>query len=231
MADDARTSGGQPRCALLDVDGTLVASNDAHARAWVEAFTEAGFDVPYERARRLVGMGGDKLIPAATGLADDEPRARALAERRGAIFRERYLRDVRPFPRVRELVGRMRAAGLRLAVATSAQEEELQPLLRIAGVEDLIDTTTSASDAERSKPDPDIVAAALRRLGCRPEETVMIGDTPYDVEAAARAGLRTIAFRSEVWDDAALRGALAIYDGPADLLDRFDASPLGGGRT
>ena len=214
------------RCVLLDVDGTLVDSNDAHARAWEEAFRAAGFAVPFERVRRMVGMGGDKLIPTATGLHADDPRAKALAERRQEIFQQRYLAAVRPFPRVRELVERLRDGGRCVAVASSAQEDELKPLLEVAGVEELLHATTSSSDAERSKPDPDIVSAALRRLECAARETAMIGDTPYDVEAAARAGVPVIAFRCGGWDDAALRGAVAVYDDPADLLDRWDASPL-----
>jgi HAD superfamily hydrolase (TIGR01509 family) len=214
------------RCVLFDVDGTLVDSNDQHARAWVDAFREFGFDVPYERARKLVGMGGDKLIPAAIGLSKDEPRGKALAERRAAIFREQYLKEVRPFPRVRELVDRLRAEGLTVAVATSAQPDELRPLLRIAGLEELLDDSTSAEDAERSKPDPDIVAAALRQARCPAAEAVMVGDTPYDVEAARGAGLPTIALRSGGWDDEGLGGAIAIYDGAADLLSQFDRSPL-----
>jgi HAD superfamily hydrolase (TIGR01509 family) len=214
------------RCVLLDVDGTLVDSNDAHARAWAEAFREAGFDIPEGRVRRLVGMGGDKLIPTATGLHGEDPRAKALAERREEIFLQRYLRTVRPLPRVRELVERLREDGRSVGVASSAQEEALRPLLEIAGVEELLHAATSGSDAERSKPDPDIVAAALRRLGCRPAEAVLIGDTPYDVEAGTRAGVPVIAFRSGGWDDAALREAVALYDGAADLLDRWSASPL-----
>jgi HAD superfamily hydrolase (TIGR01509 family) len=214
------------RCVLFDVDGTLVDSNDAHARAWTDAFREFGFEVPYERARTLVGMGGDKLIPAATGLSKEEPRGRKLAQRRAEIFRERYLKEVRPFPRVRELVERMRAEGLTIAVATSAQPDELRPLLRIAGLEELLDDAASAEDAERSKPDPDIVAAALRQARCQARESVMIGDTPYDVEAARGAGVPAIGFRSGGWDDRGLGGAIAIYDDAASLLEQFDGSPL-----
>jgi HAD superfamily hydrolase (TIGR01509 family) len=217
------------RCVILDVDGTLVDSNDAHARAWVEAFAEDGFEVPYDTVRRMIGMGGDKLIPGAIGLPAEDPRAERIAERRGEIFRSRHLPTVRPFPRVRELLGHMREQGLELAVASSAKEDELRPLLRLAGAEDLLEATASGSDAGRSKPDPDIVTAALRQLGRAPGEAVMVGDTPYDVEAAARAGLASIAFRSGGWDAEALRGARAVYDGPADLLQRYDGSPLAAG--
>lgn len=211
---------------ILDVDGTLVDSNDAHARAWVEALKEAGFDVPFERVRPLIGMGGDKLLPEVTGLPEEHPRAKRVGERRGEIFKARFLPSLRAFPRTRELLERMREAGLKLAVASSAEPDELQALLRIAAASDLLEGASSADDAGSSKPDPDVVHAALRRLAQAPAEVVMIGDTPYDVEAAGRAGVRAIAFRCGGWDDERLKGAIAIYDGPADLLARFDASPL-----
>jgi HAD superfamily hydrolase (TIGR01509 family) len=218
-----------PRGVILDVDGTLVDSNDAHARAWVEALREGGFDVPFERVRPLIGMGGDKLLPELTGLPEDHARAQPVAERRGQIFRTRFLPALRAFPRTRDVLLRMREAGLKLAVASSAEREELQALLRIAGALDLIEGASSADEAEQSKPDPDVVHAALGRLRLDPSEVVMIGDTPYDVEAAARAGVSAIAFRCGGWDDARLGGAIALYDGPADLLTRFAASPLARG--
>jgi len=186
----------QVRGVILDVDGTLVDSNDAHARAWAEALQEAGFDVPFERVRPLIGMGGDKLLPEVTGLPEEDPRAKRAGERRGEIFKARCLPSLRPFPRTRELGLRMRQAGLKLAVASSAEPEELKALLRLAGVDDLVVGASSADDAGASKPDPDVVHAALGRLALEPAHAVMIGDTPYDVEAAARAGVRAIAFRS-----------------------------------
>jgi len=214
------------RGVILDVDGTLVDSNDAHARAWVEALKDAGFDVPFDRVRPLIGMGGDKLLPEVTGLPEENPRAKRAGKKRGQIFKERFLPSLRAFPQTREALLRMREAGLKLAVASSAEPEELKALLRIAGAEELVVGASSADDAGRSKPDPDVVHAALARLALDPNRVVMIGDTPYDVEAASRAGVRAIAFRCGGWDDARLRGAVAIYDGPADLLNRFDGSPL-----
>jgi phosphoglycolate phosphatase-like HAD superfamily hydrolase len=215
-----------PRGVILDVDGTLVDSNDAHARAWVEALREGGFDVPFARVRPLIGMGGDKLLPEVTGLPEEDPRAEQIGQRRGEIFKARHLPSIRAFPRTRELLVRMREAGLKLAVASSAQPDELQALLRIAGADDLIEGASSAGEAQSSKPDPDVVHAALGRLRLGASRVLMIGDTPYDVEAAARAGVKAVAFRSGGWDDARLAGAIAIYDGPADLLAGFDASPL-----
>jgi HAD superfamily hydrolase (TIGR01509 family) len=211
---------------IFDVDGTLVDSNDAHAQAWVEALEDAGRAVPFERIRPLIGMGGDKLLPAAASLSADSPEGKAIAERRGTIFRTRYLSGIEAFAGARELLHALKARGFRLAVASSAQPEELQPLLRIAGVTSLIEEQASGDDAESSKPDPDIVAVALRRLDCSPDEAVMIGDTPYDVEAARLAGVKCIGFRCGGWGDEDLAGAIAVYDGPLELLDALDTSPL-----
>jgi phosphoglycolate phosphatase-like HAD superfamily hydrolase len=123
----------------------------------------------------------------------------------------------------------MRDAGLRLAVASSAEEDELEKLLEIAGVTDLIEKRTSINAVEHSKPAPDSIQVALEQLGLEPSEAVMIGDTPYDIEAATGAGVATIAFRCGGWNDADLKGATAIYDAPADLFQNFDDSPLGPG--
>jgi HAD superfamily hydrolase (TIGR01509 family) len=211
---------------IFDVDGTLVDSNDAHARAWTEACEEAGHHVPFARVRRLIGMGGDQLLPEAVGLSAETPSGQAIAERRGQIFRERYLPHVRPFPGARDLVHRLHRNGYALGVASSAQPEELRALLKIAGVDDLIGTKTSADDVEESKPEPDVVLAALEKLRLPASAALMVGDTPYDVQAARRAGVAIIGFRCGGWSERELDGALAVYDGPADLLARIDASPL-----
>jgi HAD superfamily hydrolase (TIGR01509 family) len=212
---------------ILDIDGTLVDSNDAHAHAWIDALAEHGIDASYEKVRRLIGKGGDKLLPEVTGIADDTPRGEAIGERRAEIFRERYVPKLAAFPDVRRLLEQIRAHGLRLVVATSAKKDEVEPLLRIANVVDLIDKKTSSDDAESSKPDPDIIAAALKRAGVSADAALMIGDTPYDIEAARSASVDTIAFRSGGWDDEGLKGAIAIYDGASDLLAQLDRSPIG----
>ncbi len=215
------------RALLLDVDGTLVDSNDAHARAWVDALGEAGHDVSFGRVRSLIGMGGDKLLPAVAAIDDESSEGRAISDRRAAIFQERYLPGVQAFPGVRELLLAVRDRGWRLVVATSAKEDEVGALLEKADVKDLVEAITSSDDAEESKPDGDIVRAALARAGCEPEAAVMLGDTPYDVEAARRAGVRTIALRSGGWDEGALRGAVALYADAAALLEQLVTSPLG----
>lgn len=214
------------RAALLDIDGTLVDSNDAHARAWVETLAEAGHDVPFERVRPLIGKGGDKLLPELLGDELAEREGEKLSARRTDLFLERHVQTVRVFPEVRALLERMRADGFRLVVATSANERELEALMKIAGVGDLLYEQTTKDDADRSKPDPDIIHAALARAGTRASETLMLGDTPYDIEAAWKAGVGAVALRcGGWWDDQALAGALGIYDDPAALLAAFDDSP------
>lgn len=221
----------QIRGVILDVDGTLVDSNDAHAHAWVDALAEHGISVPFEKVRPLIGMGGDKLLPEASGIGEDTPEGGRISERRGEIFKERYLPKLKAFPSTRELLRRMRDDGLKLVVASSAKEDELKSLLKIAGADDLIEEKTSSDDAENSKPDPDIVKAALESSGLAPDEVVMIGDTPYDIESASRAGVRVVAVRTGGWKDADLSGAIAIFDDPADLLARYESSPLGKGEA
>lgn len=211
---------------ILDVDGTLVDSNDAHAQAWVEALSEHGCRVPFERVRSLIGMGGDRLMPMVCGIEQDSALGQRIDARRREIFSARHLPRLRAFPDALELLRRMRDGELRLAVASSAQSQELRGLLAVVGAGDLIEEQTSSSDAEHSKPDPDIVRVALQQLGCPPAAALMLGDTPYDIEAAGRAGVATIALRCGGWDDQSLAGALAIYDDPADLLARYDDSPL-----
>jgi HAD superfamily hydrolase (TIGR01509 family) len=209
---------------IFDVDGTLVDSNDAHAQSWVDTFREAGYDVPFEKVRPLIGMGGDKLLPKTIGVSRDSDEGKKLGERRGKIFKSNYLPHLRPLPGARELVLRVKRDGLKAIVASSAKDEELKGLLKAAHVEDLMEEKATASDAKRSKPDPDIVQAAIDESGISVNQLVMIGDTPYDVEAASKAGVRTIGFLSGGWTRDELRGAAEIYDDPADLLARYDTS-------
>jgi HAD superfamily hydrolase (TIGR01509 family) len=221
--------GRRYRGVLLDMDGTLIDSNPAHVKAWVEALREAGYEVEEKKIWPFVGMGGDNLLPAAMGIQKESAEGERISARRGEIFKARHLPHLRPFPGVRPLLERMRQEGLRLVIASSSPADELRTLLALAGVEDLVDGTTSADEAGRSKPDPDVVHAALERIGLPAPEVVLLGDTPYDVQAAAKAGVGVIALRCGGFPDKDLEGALALYDGPADLLARFDESPLGAG--
>lgn len=176
---------------LLDVDGTLVDSNDAHTHSWVETFAEHGLDVPYSRIAAMIGMGGDRIIEVVAGLPRDTRANARLGEQRSENFRERWLSRVRPFPGVRDFVQRLHRTGYRLALATAARAEELGPLLALADLTDVIEAAASSSDVESSKPAPDIVEAAL---AAAPGEhnrarTVLVGDTVYDALAARHAGI------------------------------------------
>jgi HAD superfamily hydrolase (TIGR01509 family) len=216
---------------LLDIDGTLVDSNDAHARAWVDTLAQFGHEVPFERVRSLIGKGGDKLLIQAAGIEKDSAEGRRIDEARAKRFMRDYMPHLKPFPKARELLARLREDGLSLVVATSAKQAEMDALLEICGAKDLVQARTSSDDAEKSKPDPDIIQAALEKAKAAPTAALMLGDTPYDIDAARRGGVDSVAVRSGGWDTAALDGAIAIYDDVADLLARYADSPLGRRRT
>lgn len=214
---------------ILDVDGTLVLSNDAHARAWVEAFTEHGYAFPFDRVRPLMGMGGDKLVPALVpDLSSTDGVGKQIADRRKEIFLARYAPTLQPAPGARALVEHMRSCSLRLVVASSAKCDELATLLEAAQVVDLLDEHVTASDAKESKPAPDVVGVALDKIGLPPGQVVMLGDTLFDIESAGKVGVRTLAVRCGGTADSRLAGAIAIYDDPADLLAHYDTSLLSG---
>jgi HAD superfamily hydrolase (TIGR01509 family) len=214
------------RGVLFDIDGTLVASNEAHAQSWVDVLRDAGYDVPFDVIWPMIGMGGDKLLPSATGIELNSELGERLSKRRWEIFKRDYLPKLEPTPGARDLVLRMKEDNLTLVVATSASGNELGELLEVAGVADLMDATTSSTDAAESKPDPDIVQAAVRKSGFDPEELIMLGDTPYDVEAAIGAHVKLVGLLCGGWSKEELSGAVAIYDDPGDLLRWYDQSPF-----
>ena len=211
---------------LLDVDGTLIDSNDAHAQAWVDTGAEFGYDIEFNEVRRLIGMGGDRVLPMLTGLQEESDEGQKVLDRRGEIFLDKYLPTLHAFPDARALLERLSGDGYALVAASSASEEDLAALLNQAGIADLIDAKTSSDDADSSKPAPDIIEAALERAHCSAHEAIMIGDTPYDVQASLRAGVTCIGLRCGGWDDEALKGAAAVYDDPSQLLQRYDGSLL-----
>jgi len=215
------------RGVILDVDGTLVLSNEAQAKSWVEAMADFGYYVSVERIGPLVGMGGDKVLPETTGLQKNSEDGIKIDARRAEIFKQKYLPTLQAAPGARDLLQHMREKGLKLAVASSAKMDELKPLLQVVGAADLVQEETSASDASQSKPNPDIIQVTLQRIGLPADQVLMLGDTVYDIEAAGRAGIGTIALRCGGWSDRDLKGALAIYNDPADLLEHYDTSPLG----
>jgi HAD superfamily hydrolase (TIGR01509 family) len=213
------------RGVILDLDGTLVDSNDAHARAWVRAFTDGGFSLHFDEVRPLIGMGGDQLVPRLTGVEAGTPQYERLSQGWQDHFQRGELPNVRPQPGARELVEALRRRGLELIVGTSGDESIVQSLLDRADVADLLPERTTASDVEDSKPAPDIVRAALNKLGLSPGEVLMVGDTPYDIESARRSGVDTLALRCG--GDSRLEGAVAVYDHPLDWLAHLEDLPLG----
>ena len=214
------------RGVLLDIDGTLLLSNRAHAEAWSDTFREFGHTIPPERIEPLIGMGGDKLLATLIpGMSDSDGQGKEMSSRRQKVFLERYAPHLQPAPGARALIQRLKDQGLAVVMATSAKGDELSTLLQRAGIEDLIEQATTSDEVDQSKPDPDIVHAALEKGGLAPAEAILVGDTPYDVEAGKRAGVRVIAVRcgGHAGD---LQGAIAVYDDPHDLFVHLEDTPL-----
>lgn len=218
-----------PKAAIFDIDGTLVDSVDLHARSWQETFAKFGHTVTFEQVRSQIGKGGDQLLPVFLSQSEQDDHGKEMEEWRGKLFKSDYMHLVRPFSAVPELLRRIHDAGLTVAAATSAKKDELEIYLEIAGITDLVDVATSSEDAEQSKPAPDIFQVALKKLGLDGADAVAIGDTPYDAQAAGKAGIRTIGVLCGGFTEADLRegGCIAVYPGPGALLACFDASPLG----
>jgi HAD superfamily hydrolase (TIGR01549 family) len=217
------------KAVIFDIDGTLVDSVDLHARAWQEAFAHFGKQFAFEKVRYQIGKGGDQLLPVFLSEREIEEFGDELTEYRGELFKREYLLRVVAFPRVRELFERVLRDGKRVALASSAKKDELKEYKRIADIEDLVEEEASADDAEKSKPHPDIFEAALSQLGdVEPSDAIVVGDTPYDAEAARKAGLRTIGLLSGGFPEEDLRaaGCVRIYKDAADLLANYDTSPL-----
>lgn len=217
------------RAVIFDIDGTLLDSVDLHARAWVEAFAHFGVETKQDEVRGQIGKGGDELMPVFLSRERIEREGEAIEAFRSDLFKKKYLPEVRPFPGVRPLFERIRADGLTIALASSGKRSEVERYTDILKIGDLVDVATSSDDADRSKPHPDIFEAALAKLGRGPSDTIhVIGDTPYDAEAAGKAGLPTIGLLCGGFPEADLSeaGCVAIFRDPQDLLDGYDRSPL-----
>ena len=213
---------------LCDIDGTLVQSNWLHAEAWRLAFAGMGIQVEQEAVRRQIGKGGDELIPVFVPWWQRKQVEQPLKRYRKFIFQQDFLPQVKPLPQAREFLERVRKAGIRPALASSADKDDLLVYKKIVGMEDLIDEETSASDADRAKPYPDIFTAALERLKLPAHKCMALGDTPYDAEAAGEAGLRTIGVTTGGWSCAELleAGCVEAYESVAELLAHFEESAL-----
>lgn len=217
-----------PKAAIFDLDGTLLDSVDLHALAWHEALAKFGHDVTFEQARSQIGKGGDKLIPVFLSADEQRDHGREMEEWRSERFKTAYLPLVRPFTAVPDLLRRVRNAGVRVAIASSAKKDELDKYLDIARIAELVDVKTSSDDAEESKPAPDIFEVVLRKLGIAGVDAVAIGDTPYDASAGGKAGMATIGVLCGGFTETSLReaGCADVYPGPAALFARFEDSGL-----
>jgi len=216
------------KAVIFDIDGTLVDSVDLHAQAWKEAFKHFGKDIPYQQMRHQIGKGGDQLMPVFFTHEELDEFGKRMEKVRSDLFKREFLPRVRPFPRVRELFQRIKQDGKKIALASSAKDEEIDIYKKLLHIEDLLEAEVSADDAEKSKPHPDIFQAALERLDVRPAEVIAVGDTPYDADAAGRLRIKTIGMLCGGFPEAELiaAGCIAIYDDPADLLARYEESPI-----
>src|ERR1700744_4114480 len=217
-----------PKPAIFDLDGTLLDSVDLHALAWHEAMKKFGHDVTFEQARSQIGKGGDKLIPEFLSEVAQRDHGKELEDWRGKRFKSAYLPLVRPFAAVPDLLHRVRDAGVRVAIGSSAKKDELGKYLDIAGITDLVEVTASSEDAEESKPAPDIFEVVLKKLKIAGADAVAVGDTPYDASAARKAGIATIGVLCGGFTEASLReaGCATVYPGSAALFARFEESLL-----
>ena len=218
------------RAALFDVDGTLLDSNELHVRAWRRAFAEFDIRVPMQALREQMGNGGDRLVAALCPPEQAERIAKKLIQRHVDIFARDYLHRVRPFPGVRELFERLHADGVRVVLASSAQEWERDRHIEILGVGHLLDSATSGEAIAHTKPCPDVFRAALDGLGdVSPREAVAAGDSPYDAIAARRAGMQAIGVLTGSFDKECLwkAGARMVFRDFEDLLESYAASPFG----
>lgn len=221
-----------PKAVLFDVDGTLVDTVDLHAQAWVEALQHFGIEADFDDIRLQIGKGGDQLLSGLIPPDMLEQQAEEIQEFRSDLFERKYMSQVRGFPGVRELFERIKSSGQKIVLASSGHANEVETHKTTTNIADLIDDATTSEDAERSKPFPDIFEAALAKLGLSERSDAMVvGDTPYDVEAARAAGLSTIGVLCGGFTEQALRqaGCIAVYRDPQHLLDAFDESPLAKG--
>ena len=213
---------------LCDIDGTLVQSNWLHAEAWQKAFGAIGIHLELEAVRRQIGKGGDELIPVFVPWWKSKYVEQPLKAFRKFLFQTEFRHRVEPLPGARDFLLKLNQSGIRVALASSAPKDDLVFYKNLIGIADLVDEETSADDADRSKPHPDIFDAALQRLGLKPYEVLALGDTPWDAEAAGKAGIWTIGVESGGWsrEDLLAAGCIEVYESVADLLDHFDESAL-----
>jgi HAD superfamily hydrolase (TIGR01549 family) len=215
--------------AIFDIDGTIVDSVDLHARAWQQAFAEFGKEVSFTSIRKQIGKGSDQLLPVFFSPRELNQFGEELDQFRGELFKREYLPQVKAFPKVRELFLRIKGEDKLIALASSAKQDEVDVYKSIAKIEDLVETETSSGDVEKSKPHPDVFEAVLARFrSINKNEVLVVGDTPYDAQAAGKLRLPTIGLLCGGWSTSQLEqaGCCAVYGDPAALLELYDQSPF-----
>ncbi len=212
---------------ILDVDGTLVDTNYHHAIAWYRAFRRHGLTPPVWRIHRHIGMGGDKLVDAVAGQGVEREQGDDIRAAEADLYME-LIDEVRPFDGAAELLEELKRRGHAVVLASSAKEDEVEHYLDLLEARELADGWTTSADVKATKPEADLVRAGLGKAGT--DEAVMVGDTVWDVESAAKAGLETLAVRSGGYSEQELRGAgaLAVFDSVFELRSSLDGTPLAG---
>lgn len=216
-----------PLAAIFDIDGTLVDTNYHHTIAWFRAFRQHGIVLALWRIHRHIGMGGDQLVAALTDESTEQEKGDAIRSAEKALYLA-LIDEVQPMDGSRELIEDLRRRGHTVVLASSAKEDEVEHYLDLLDARELADGWTTSADVESTKPQPDLVNAALQRAGAQPDDAVMVGDTPWDVRAASNAGVRTITVRTGGFGDDELReaGAVAIYESVSELLSKLDQTDL-----
>jgi HAD superfamily hydrolase (TIGR01509 family) len=218
----------RPPIAVLDVDGTLVDSNYQHALAWYRALRSLGETFPVWRLHRLIGMGGDQLVSALGG-EELEQRLGDEARKRQTEEADKLMDEIAPLPGARDLLLAIKERGHTLVLASSGKEHHVGAFLDLLGAREIADAWTSSADVESSKPAPDLLQVALKKVGAPEDaESVLVGDSVWDVEAAKNAGMPALVVRSGGFGDDELEraGAVALFDTPADLAAALDDTPL-----
>src|SRR3954463_3134036 len=216
-----------PTAAILDIDGTLVDTNYHHAIAWYRAFRQHGIVLPLYKIHRHIGMGGDHLVEALAGEAVEEEKGDDLRAAEGPLYMA-MIEEVEPLEGARDLIVELKAQDRPVVLASSAKEQEVEHYLDLLDARALADDATSSADVEATKPEPDLVKAAIEKAG-NPDKAVMVGDSTWDCEAAKRAGIETVAvltggFSREELEEA---GAAVVFETIEELRGRIADTPLG----
>lgn len=214
---------------LSDIDGTLVDSNCLHAESWRRTFEHFGIEVGLDEAWSQIGKGGDQLIPVFVPAEERKRLEDDIQQFRSNLMKREYMPRFVPFAKGRKLLARVKRSGIKIVLATSANAEDLTFYKRLVEIEDLVEEQATSSDAKRSKPAPDIFAAALEKSGVGAADAIAMGDTPYDAEAAGKLGIPTIGLTCGGWkaSDLLAAGCAQVFRDPEHLLAEFDRSIFG----